>query len=134
MEQAASDSIPRLVIHSNLWAEVGGQVVLSPWRVKLLEAIEATGSIRAAAASMNVTYDLAWHRIDEMETALGAGLVDRQRGGPKGGCANLTSLGCELVARFKLFEEHAESLVGERFREVFGEGDWRALPDLRGGK
>jgi molybdate transport system regulatory protein len=134
MERAASNPAPRLVIHSNLWAEADGQVVLSPWRVQLLEAVEATGSIRAAAASMNVTYDLAWHRIDEMETALGVSLVDRQRGGLKGGCANLTSLGCELVARFKLFEEQARSLIGERFREVFGEGDWRALPDLRDGE
>jgi molybdate transport system regulatory protein len=134
MKRAASDAAPRLAIHSNLWAEANEQVVLSPWRVRLLEAVEATGSIRAAAASMNVTYDLAWHRIDEMETALGVGLVDRQRGGPKGGCANLTSLGCELVARFKLFEAQAGALIDERFREVFGEGDWRALPDLRDGK
>jgi molybdate transport system regulatory protein len=118
-------------IRANIWAEVDGQVVLSAWRAQLLEAIEATGSIRGAAAQMNITYDLAWHRIDEMESALGASLVKRQRGGPGGGCATLTSLGCELVARFKRFAAQADALVAERFREVFGDGDWRALPDLR---
>lgn len=134
MEPADSFSSPRLIIHSNLWAEANDQVVLSAWRVQLLEAIEATGSIRAAAAQMNITYDLAWHRIDEMETALGIGLVDRQRGGPKGGCAHLTLVGCELVARFKRFAEQTNDQIEARFREVFGEGDWRALPDLRDSK
>ena len=133
MEPGHSASRP-LEIHANIWAEVDGQVVLSAWRVQLLEAVEATGSIRAAAAQMNITYDLAWHRIDEMETALGMGLVDRQRGGPKGGCAHLTALGCELVARFNVFAERANDQIIVRFREVFGEGDWGALPDLRDGK
>ena len=122
-----------LTIHANLWAQIGDQVVLSTWRVQLLEAIEATGSIRGAAAQMKITYDLAWHRVDEMETAIGASLVDRQRGGPKGGCATLTALGCELVARFKTFSEQTSSLVDQLFRESFGEGDWRNLPDLRVG-
>ena len=134
MEPAQSHPSPNLIIRSNLWAEVNGQVVLSSWRVQLLEAVEATGSIRAAAAQMNITYDLAWHRIDEMETALGAHLVDRQRGGPGGGCAHLTPLGCELVARFKLFAEQSRALIEERFRAIFSQGDWRALPDLRQGK
>lgn len=133
MEPAQSQPSSNLIIRSNLWAEVNGQVVLSAWRVQLLEAIEATGSIRAAAAQMNITYDLAWHRVDEMETALGAPLVNRQRGGPGGGCATLTSLGCELVARFKLFVEQSNVLIEQRFRDAFGEGNWRALPDLRDG-
>jgi molybdate transport system regulatory protein len=121
-------------VRANIWAELNDQVVLSAWRVELLQAVEATGSIRQAATQMNITYDLAWHRIDEMESALGVNLVDRQRGGPKGGCSNLTSLGCELVARFNLFKGEMDAIVEERFRAIFGEGDWRALPDLRDGK
>ena len=78
---------PRLTVHANLWLEINDKVVLSRWRVQLLEAIHEAGSIRAAAASMKITYDLAWHRIDEMEQALGVRLVERQRGGPKGGSA-----------------------------------------------
>jgi molybdate transport system regulatory protein len=122
----------RLRVRANIWAEVNEQVVLSAWRVQLLQAIEATGSIRQAAMQMNITYDLAWHRIDEMETALGVHLVDRQRGGPKGGCANLTSLGCELVTRFNLFKAQTDALIEAHFRAIFGDGDWRAFPDLRG--
>jgi molybdate transport system regulatory protein len=121
-------------VRANIWAESNDQVVLSAWRVQLLQAVEATGSIRQAAVQMSITYDLAWHRIDEMESALGVRLVDRQRGGPKGGCANLTSVGCELVARFGLFVGEMDAIVQDRFRVIFGEGDWRALPDLPDGK
>ena len=135
MAEPWKDGAPReLSVRANIWAEIEGQVVLSAWRVQLLEAIEAAGSIRAAASQMKITYDLAWHRIDEMESALGAALVVRQRGGPKGGCASLTPLGCELVARFNAFAARAGSVVEQLFRETFGEGDFRDFPDLGEGK
>ena len=37
-------------ICSNFWVERNGEVVLSEWRVALLEAVAETGSISAAAA------------------------------------------------------------------------------------
>jgi molybdate transport system regulatory protein len=131
MEPAKTDASRTLTIHANLWAEISDQVVLSRWRVQLLEAIEATGSIRAAATQMKITYDLAWHRIDEMETAIGATLVERHRGGAKGGSAQLTVLGHDLVTRFNSFLAETDVLIERRFKETFGEGDWRELGDLR---
>jgi len=38
----------------NLWLERDGKVVLSAWRIRLLEAIEETGSITAAAVMMEI--------------------------------------------------------------------------------
>ena len=98
MEQSDISSSP-LTVHTNLWLETNDKVVLSRWRVQLLEAIGETGSIRAAATRMKITYHLAWHRLDEMETAIGTRLVERQRGGPKGGSAQLTAAGHDYVAR-----------------------------------
>ncbi len=57
---------PRL----NLWIECDGQVVLSKWRVGLLEAIQGTGSIYAAAERMNVQYRCVWDKLEEMEKGL----------------------------------------------------------------
>ncbi|HJW83905.1 MAG TPA: LysR family transcriptional regulator, partial [Anaerolineae bacterium] len=68
---------PRL----NLWIEQDGEVVLSNWRVSLLEAIGATGSISAAAARLNVPYHRAWDKLDEMEKGIGVKLVATQTGG-----------------------------------------------------
>ncbi|MGC8782537.1 MAG: winged helix-turn-helix domain-containing protein [Anaerolineae bacterium] len=112
-----------LAVRANLWLEANGQVALSRWRVQLLEAIEASGSIRAAAAQMQITYNLAWHRLDEMEQALGVRLVERQRGGAGGGSAQLTAAGRDYVARFNRFAAAADAVIGQLFAESFGETD-----------
>ena len=52
-------------IKANFWIEKEGKVVLSSWRVGLLEAIEETGSISAAASKMGVSYRRAWDKIHE---------------------------------------------------------------------
>jgi molybdate transport system regulatory protein len=52
----------------NFWLEQNGRVTLSICRVKLLEAIDKTGSISGGAAVMNVPYRIAWQKIHEMET------------------------------------------------------------------
>ncbi len=39
-----------VVPHFNLWLQRDERVVLSPWRVRLLEAIDETRSIKAAAS------------------------------------------------------------------------------------
>jgi len=55
----------------NLWLEQDGKVVLSYWRVRLLKAIENSGSITAAAEEMGVAYRRAWEKLQEMEEGLG---------------------------------------------------------------
>lgn len=83
--------LPPLTIHANIWLETDdGDVALSRWRLELLEAVEHTGSISAAAHAMNIQYRLAWNRIHEMEERLGMPLVQTTVGGKGGGGAQLT--------------------------------------------
>jgi molybdate transport system regulatory protein len=105
--------------HANLWVERDGRVVLSLWRVQLLEAIEATGSINAAAERMQVQYHRAWDRLQEMEQGLGVSLVERHAGGPGGGGARLTEAGRQYVARFNVFAHGVEALISEQFQQAF---------------
>jgi len=104
----------------NLWIEHDGEVVLSDWRVSLLEAIAETGSISAAAAKMNVPYHRAWDKIREMEDGLGVKLVETQTGGAGGGGAQLTPDGLEYVERFRRFQAGFKEQVEHRFQETFG--------------
>ncbi len=108
---------PRL----NLWLERDGRVVLSRWRVALLEAIVAHGSISAAADHLGVPYHRAWDRLAEMEAGLGITLVDRQMGGQGGGGARLTAAGEEYVARFNRFAQGIDELAAAQFRAAFGD-------------
>jgi len=105
----------------NVWLQVDGQVALSIWRIKLLEAVAETSSISGAAVQMDVAYRVAWTKINEMETRLGQKLVETRIGGPGGGGAQLTPLAREYVAKFNSFSRDVEAYVFERYQETFGE-------------
>jgi molybdate transport system regulatory protein len=78
-------------------------------KVQLLESIAAAGSISAAARSMGMTYRRAWELIDHMNRAFGRPLVSGHTGGSGG--ADLTDLGRDVVARFRLIESGARALA-----------------------
>lgn len=107
----------------NLWLECQGEVLLSVWRVKLLEAIEEMGSITSAAAAMDVPYRRAWQRLREMEERLGMPLVITEVGGVGGGGAKLTSEAKELIQRFHHFANGLADEIQVRFASAFSE-DW----------
>ncbi len=103
----------------NLWIEKDGKVVLSAWRVQLLEAIEAAGSISAAAEQMRLPYRRAWEKVQEMEKALGVKVVETAVGGKHGGGARLTPAGRRAVEQFHQFASGFEAEVTRRYREAF---------------
>ena len=104
----------------NVWIEQEGEVVLSLWRVRLLEAVARTGSINAAATEMGVHFRTAWEKIREMETRLARPLVESQTGGAGGGGTTLTPEARELVARFHALTDRLDTLLVERFERCFG--------------
>ena len=105
--------------HINLWLESDGRVVLSKWRIQLLEAIDEAGSISGAAERMTVQYRLAWDRLEEMEDGLGVRLVERHVGGAGGGGAKLTDVGRDYVQRFRHLAEQVDAEVIKQFEEIF---------------
>ena len=120
MDDPAQTPSP-LLARLNLWIERGDRVVLSQWRVRLLEAIEDTGSISAAAERMNVPYHGAWNKPREMEAGLEVRLVVRQRGGARGGSTRLTAEGRDLVTRFNRYAQAVEETLARAFEEAFGD-------------
>ncbi len=101
-------------ICSNFWLERDGQVVLSEWRVALLEAVADTGSISAAAARQGVHFRVAWRKLQEMEARLGTKLTERTTGGTR-----LTPEGLDCVRRFRQFTAGLQELIAQRFAEAF---------------
>ena len=104
----------------NLWIEKNGVVALSAWRIALLEAIEASGSISAAAEKMEVPYRRAWEKLQEIEKGLGFKVVETSVGGTGGGGARLTSAGRKAVEQFRRFSAGFDVEVAKRYRAVFG--------------
>ncbi len=111
----SADITPRL----NIWLEHDGKVVLSPWRLRLLEAVDRAGSISGAAELLNVPYKLAWERLAEMEEGSGSPLLERHVGGSHGGGASLTPEGRALIDRFAHFMAVMEVALAEEFSSHF---------------
>jgi molybdate transport system regulatory protein len=106
---------------ANFWIEKEGEVVLSSWRISLLEAVEETGSITAAAAKMDISYRRAWEKIHESEERLGVRLVETQTGGTGGGGSHLTPEAADYVKRFREFTAGLNGIVAQRFEKFFPE-------------
>jgi molybdate transport system regulatory protein len=88
-----------------------GEHSLGPGKVQLLEAVAETGSISAAARSMEMAYRHAWVLIEDLNQCFGEPVVATATGGRTGGGAKLTPLGRELVRRFRALERRARRAV-----------------------
>jgi molybdate transport system regulatory protein len=82
-----------------------GERRLGPGKVALLEAIEATGSITAAAKALGMSYRRAWVLLEETNALFTSPVTDTAQGGRQGGGAALTSFGREVVARYRALED-----------------------------
>lgn len=108
-------------VRAKVWIERGDDVLLSEWRVALLEAVEEAGSLAAAANRLGVPYRTAWQRIKESEERLGLPLLATESGGAEGGGSRLTPAGRDLVARFRRVTAGVADLVEQRFRAEFAD-------------
>jgi molybdate transport system regulatory protein len=108
-------------VRSKVWVERGDAVLLSEWRVLLLETVDETGSLARAARRLGVPYRTAWDRLKETEQRLGVGLLATESGGAEGGGSRLTAEARDLVARFRRVTAGVAELVERRFREEFGD-------------
>ena len=116
---ADSDERARLEPRIKLWVEKDGHLVLSDYRVQLLEQVAETGSLAEAAERMGLSYRRAWGKIREIERNLGLTLVASEAGGAGGGGSHLTSDGERLVSLYQRFRRAMESDLGQEFRELF---------------
>jgi molybdate transport system regulatory protein len=85
-----------------------GEIAMGPGKAELLDAIERTGSISAAARSMNMSYRRAWLLVDTMNRCFAEPLVETHPGGGKEAGAKVSD-------------------AGKRAREAYG-----ALVDMAG--
>ncbi len=97
---------PALRVRSKIWVEhEDGSVLISEYRAELLRAIREHGAVSAAAATLGLPYRTAWKKLDEMQAAAGAALIETASGGRGGGGTRLTAAGEQLLADFERLAE-----------------------------
>jgi molybdate transport system regulatory protein len=89
--------------------ELGSGRALGPGKIRLLEAIDETGSISQAGRNLGMSYRRAWLLVDDMNNCFRDRVIEAQPGGAHGGGATLTPFGKKLVERYRAIE--AEALV-----------------------
>jgi molybdate transport system regulatory protein len=84
-------------------------------KIQLLEEIDRSGSISAAARTLGMTYRRGWELVDHMNTAFGRPVVVGTTGGT-GGTA-LTPLGRDIVARWRSLEAKVSQVATKELSE-----------------
>lgn len=95
-----------------------GTIVMGPGKADLLEAIANSGSIRAAAEALGMSYMRAWTLVKTMNAAFRAPLVEKERGGSAQGGAALTKSGQAVLELYRAMEEKAARAIMPEWKRM----------------
>ena len=87
------------------------------WR--LLEAIDAKGSLRAACNSLDISYRKGWGDLKKAQAFFSVPLLDKKRGGIDGGRTQLTEEGKHLMKAYAKIHRHVEKTVDSYYVKHF---------------
>ena len=104
-------------IDGRFWLTKKGQSFLGSGRIELLDKIQKTGSIHAAAKEMKMSYKAAWERINSMNNLADEPLITRTIGGKGGGGTVLTPYAHKLIVTYNRFNELHRQFI-DRFAEA----------------
>jgi molybdate transport system regulatory protein len=97
------------------------EIAFGPGKADLLEAIQATGSIAAAARAMGMSYRRAWLLVEVMNRCFRKPLVETGRGGSERGGTSLTPLGRSALARYRSLQRAVEKAAAPHLRKLAGD-------------
>ena len=85
------------------------------WR--LLKAIESTGSLTEASDTLRISYRKAWGDLKKAQEALNEPLVEKHRGGIRGGQSALTEQGKKWVSAYTKFHNDIEKAIEKAYQK-----------------
>ena len=102
-----------------VWVVFGNQLKFGDGRARLLELIEKRGSLRQAAAELDMSYRNAWGYLQELEKAAGFKLVARAPDGTLRSGMRLTSSGREFLGCYRKFQRSLDTVAARHFDRAF---------------
>lgn len=91
---------------------------IGPGKIDLLAAIDAEGSLSAAARQIGMSYRRAWLLLDSLNRGFSTPVTSASVGGRGGGGVALTPFGRELVRRYRAFDAEIEAIARRRWSTV----------------
>jgi molybdate transport system regulatory protein len=101
-----------------LRVELGAGRALGPGKIRLLEAIDQTGSITQAGRSLGMSYRRAWLLVNDMNNCFRDPVVEAEQGGAHGGGTTLAPLGKKLVEQYHAIEAEALAATSKHLHDV----------------
>jgi len=98
--------------------DFSGTCSIGPGKIGLLEGIERTGSLSAAARALGMSYRRAWLLLHSTNEGFSEPVVELSVGGKDGGGTRLTEFGRQLVADYRRFDAAVDQLAAKTFGAV----------------
>ena len=89
---------------------------MGPGKAELIERIDATGSISAAARAMGMSYRRAWQLVEALNHQFRAPVIETAIGGRRGGGARATAFGRALAVAYRAMEAKASAAITSDLR------------------
>ena len=104
---------------SKVWLESHGEQCFGAGKAKILRTIDRTGSISAAARTLNMSYRHVWSSLQAAEKRIGKPLLVRRKGGRQRGGTTLTPYARNLLRQFDRLDNDIRKTTDKRFRDIF---------------
>ena len=88
----------------NIRIDLASGLRIGPGKVAVLEEIARSGSISAAGRALGMSYRRTWELVEDLNTGLGAPVVETAAGGSGGGGTVLTQAGKAIIERYRAIE------------------------------
>ena len=102
-----------------VWVTFGEDLKFGDGRARLLELIDSRGSLKKAAAELEMSYRNAWGYLRELERAAGFKFLERVPGGGPGSGMRLTRAGRRFLARYRKFRGGLDEAAERHFTRAF---------------
>lgn len=112
--------------HAHIRLDFSGTCSIGPGKIRLLEGIQHSGSLSAAARALGMSYRRAWLLLHNTNECFQQSVVELSVGGKDGGGTRLTDFGRRLVADYRAFEASVDALAVAAFADVQISGNVQA--------
>ncbi|HYG54493.1 MAG TPA: LysR family transcriptional regulator [Burkholderiales bacterium] len=89
---------------------------IGPGKAELIERIDETGSISAAARAMGMSYRRAWQLAEALNRDFGQPVIATAVGGSRGGGARVTPFGRRVARMYRAMEDKASAAIAADLR------------------
>ncbi len=91
---------------------------LGPGKIALLERIQETGSLSAAARALGMSYRRAWLLLESVNHGFDEPVTITTTGGVRGGGARVTEFGRLLIERYRQLDDRIKSSGAECLKDI----------------